>query len=161
MLHLLYNLEKFVYLLRNIKSALCRRHKFSITSHQRNGVKRSVRLVRHCGGRRASGTHSQIISELKGSHVSDMLRVICHCRDVPWRVSTGFTDARGASLQCHPFSYKCVIFAADFSPTARLCPPPTSPIPTITTSSSPAWPPSESRCGSAPPTVKSCQPIYL
>ena len=133
---------------------MCRRHKLSITSHQRNGAERSVRWVRRCGGGRARGKRSQIISELKGSPLSDMLRVACHCRDVPWRVSTGFTDARGASLPCHQFSYKCFIFDADFSPTFRSCPPPTSPTPTITTSSSPAWPPSGSRCGSAPQNLQ-------
>ena len=124
----------------------------NLTSAERSGAQCEVEA--HCGGRRASGKRSQIISELTRSHVSDMLCVMCHCRDVPWRISTFFTDARGASLQCHQFSYKCVIFAADFSPTARLCPPPTSPTPTTTTSSFRAWPPSRSRCGSAPQNLQ-------
>lgn len=44
---------------------LYRRHKPSITSHQRNGVERSVRWKWHRRGRRASGTRSQIINVLQ------------------------------------------------------------------------------------------------
>ena len=119
-----------MYLLRNIKSALCRRHKFSVTSHQRNGVERSVRWLRHSGGRRARGKRSQIISELK--EIACLRHATCGMPLPHPQLHSGLLrlapsgsrqrthnhahveTCHGASLRlCHAFSYLYLIFAAE------------------------------------------------